>query len=120
MRVLITGAAGQVGAMIVPRLRAGGAQLRFMDLTPIHDVHTGEQLIVGSVTERELIDEAMRGVDAVVHLAGIARESTWDAIVEVNVSGTQAVLQAAVPIRARVCFIRRSWWPRSFRFRSTA
>lgn len=38
---------------------------------------------------------ACEGMDAIIHLAGLAVESTWEAMVEVNVNGTMNVLEGA-------------------------
>ncbi|HEV7360111.1 MAG TPA: NAD(P)-dependent oxidoreductase [Mycobacterium sp.] len=96
MLVLITGAAGRIGTMVRPRLRAEGVSLRLMDVVAPTDIQDGEETIVGSVTDRRGLTDAMHGVDAVVHLAGIAVEAAWDDILEANVTGTQSVLQSAV------------------------
>lgn len=39
--------------------------------------------------------EAMRGADAVIHLAGIASEAPWVDLLRVNIDGTRIVLEAA-------------------------
>jgi uronate dehydrogenase len=38
---------------------------------------------------------ACDGVDAIVHLAGISSEDTWEGISDVNVQGTRQILEAA-------------------------
>jgi uronate dehydrogenase len=96
MLVLITGAAGRIGTMVRPRLRAEGVSLRLMDVVAPTDLQDGEETIVGSVTDRRVLTDAMHGVEAVVHLAGIAVEAAWDDILDANVTGTQSVLQSAV------------------------
>ena len=82
--------------MVRPRLRAEGVSLRLMDVMAPTDFQDGEETIVGSVTDRRVLTDAMHGVDTVVHLAGIAAEAAWDDILDANVTGTQSVLQSAV------------------------
>jgi uronate dehydrogenase len=89
-RVLVTGSAGSVGRMIVPLL-AAQLRVRGFDLvaTP------GADSVVGSIFEPAELDAALRGVDAIVHLAGIPGEAPWGELLRVNVDGTQRVLDAA-------------------------
>jgi uronate dehydrogenase len=95
-RVLVTGAAGSIGTDLRPRLARPGRVLRLMDLVPVPDPGPGEEVVTGSVTDRDAVAAAVVDVDAVVHLAGIPDEAPWAEIVRINVDGTQAVLDAAV------------------------
>jgi UDP-glucose 4-epimerase len=62
------------------------------------------QLIVGSILDRDLVREAMKGVDFVFHLAAMVsvQESMQkpNKCAEINIRGTAIVLEAAA--RARV------------------
>ncbi|MFJ6480559.1 MULTISPECIES: NAD-dependent epimerase/dehydratase family protein [unclassified Streptomyces] len=84
--VLITGAAGNMGRMLRQGLRH---PLRLTDSTP------DEGCEQASVTDLDAMRAAMRGASAVVHLAGITDEDSWERIVDVNVDGTRTVLEAA-------------------------
>jgi uronate dehydrogenase len=92
--VLITGAAGQIGAMLRPRLARPGRTLRLLDIAPL-TAGPGEEAVVASVTSLDAMTAACRGADAVIHLAGIPGEAPWPQIREVNIDGTQAVFEAA-------------------------
>lgn len=96
-RVLITGAAGGIGTMMRTRLRRDGRILRLLDVAPLSPAGPGEpvELVTGSVTDPETMANACREVDAVLHLGGISRESSWAATLDVNINGTQVVLEAA-------------------------
>jgi uronate dehydrogenase len=97
-RILITGSEGVVGRLMRPRLCRPGRTLRLLDVAkPESDEPpaAGEEVLVGSVTDPGLLAEACRNVDAVIHLGGISRESSWEQTVEVNVTGTHHVLEAA-------------------------
>jgi hypothetical protein len=92
--ILITGAAGQIGTMLRPRLARPGRTLRLLDtaaLTP----GPAEEAVRASVTDLAAMTGACRGASAVIHLGGIASEDTWDAIREVNIHGTYVVFEAA-------------------------
>ncbi len=94
-RVLITGAAGIVGALMRPRLARPGRVLRLLDLAPLEPAGPDEEIITGSVTDPHVMAAACCGVDALIHLGGISREDGWERIVEVNIDGTHTVLEAA-------------------------
>jgi nucleoside-diphosphate-sugar epimerase len=92
---LVTGSAGHLGEAIVRTLRAGPAQVVGLDLSA-----SGHTDIVGSVADAACVRSALRGVDAVVHTATLHKPHivthTKQQFVEVNVSGTLALLEEAV------------------------
>lgn len=94
MRILITGAAGVVATLLRPRLRREGRVLRLLDITAPSDADSDE-VLTGSVTDPETMAIACHEVDAVIHLGGHSRENSWAETVEVNVTGTQTMLEAA-------------------------
>ncbi|WP_028935887.1 NAD-dependent epimerase/dehydratase family protein [Pseudonocardia spinosispora] len=96
-RILITGAAGGIGRMMRTRMRRDGRMLRLLDLasqTPSADDEPVE-LLTGSVTDPDAMLAACEGVDALIHLGGHSRETSWAEILDVNINGTQVVLDAA-------------------------
>ncbi|MFI6926219.1 NAD-dependent epimerase/dehydratase family protein [Nonomuraea spiralis] len=94
MRILMTGAAGKVGTLLRPRLARPGRTLRLSDL---HPVGTGpdEEWVTADLADAAAMAEAMKGVDAVLHLGGQSREHPWDDIVHANVNGTHVLMEAA-------------------------
>jgi len=94
MRILMTGAAGKVGTLLRPRLAREGRTLRLSDL---HAVETGpgEEWVTADLADPAAMAEAMKGVDAVLHLGGQSREHPWADIVHANINGTQVLLEAA-------------------------
>jgi uronate dehydrogenase len=72
-----------------------GWALRSLDVVPIPDARPGEEQVVADVTDLAAMTDAARGATAVVHLAGIATESDWPAILHANIDGTYAALEAA-------------------------
>lgn len=96
IRVLITGAAGHLGSGLRSSLHEAGHRLVLLDVRPLAPAAgPGERAVVGSITDAAALASAMQGVDLVVHLAGHRRETSWDEISAVNITGTRAVLEAA-------------------------
>lgn len=93
-RILITGAAGRIGAMLRPRLARPGRRLRLLDIAPL-TANADEEVVTASVTDLDALVAACADVDAVVHLAGYPGEASWSEILSVNIDGTHAVFEAA-------------------------
>ncbi|CAG6393952.1 NAD(P)-dependent oxidoreductase [Streptomyces cocklensis] len=90
--ILLTGAAGGLGTMMRGLLPSYGYELRLLDMLPIE----GEPgAITADLADRDALREAVRGVDAIVHLAGISLESTFDKILRANIEGTYNLYEAA-------------------------
>ena len=90
--ILLTGAAGGLGTLMRGLLPSYGYELRLLDVRPIE----GEPgAITADLADREALREAVRGVDAIVHLAGISLESTFDKILRANIEGTYNLYEAA-------------------------
>lgn len=98
--ILVTGAAGHIGNVLVRELVERGEKVRALilpgeDTTSIYGLDI--EVIVGNVLDTDSLNRAMRGVDIVYHLAGIISilpdkdELMW----KVNVEGTRNVLAAA-------------------------
>jgi uronate dehydrogenase len=86
-RVLITGAAGTIGRTLRQGLQGRVGALRLLDIAPLGAPRPGEELATADVRDLEAVTEAMEGVDATVHLAGIPHEDSFDRILEANVVG---------------------------------
>ncbi|AQA11210.1 NAD(P)-dependent oxidoreductase [Streptomyces samsunensis] len=90
--VLLTGAAGGMGTLMRELLPQYGYQLRLLDQLPIE----GEpDAITADLSDRDALREAVRGVDAIIHLAGISLEAPFEKILRANIEGTYNVYEAA-------------------------
>jgi uronate dehydrogenase len=94
MRILMTGAAGKVGTLLRPRLAREGRTLRLSDIHPL-EPGPGEEWVTADLADADAVAEAMKGVDAIVHLGGQSREHPWADIVHANINGVQVLLEAA-------------------------
>ncbi len=97
MKVLVTGAAGFLGYHTCKHFLDKGAEVRGIDLTAFDypDLAGRVRFFQGDIRDRGLLEEAARGVDAVVH--GAAALPLWSRaeIYSVNVGGTRNVLEVA-------------------------
>jgi uronate dehydrogenase len=96
--VLITGAAGTIGAMLRRSLARPGRHLRLLDVATQEPLAPGEdaELVVGSFLDAAVMANACRGAVVVVHLGGLStNEFEWDEYLDVNINGTYVVLEAA-------------------------
>ncbi len=92
--VLVTGAAGLLGRLVVRELLAHGHSVRGLDR------RAGEADIewhVGDVTDPQFVQRAMAGVDAVLHIAAVPNIWSGDGqtIMRVNLLGAYTVFEAA-------------------------
>jgi uronate dehydrogenase len=93
-KVLITGAAGDVGSHLRREL-SGRYHLRLADVRPIAKPARGEEFIRADVTRLKEVLAVTKGVDAIVHLAGFAVEGPWETILASNIEGTYNLYEAA-------------------------
>ncbi|MEU6822990.1 NAD(P)-dependent oxidoreductase [Streptomyces atriruber] len=90
--VLLTGAAGGLGTLMRGLLPSYGYDLRPLDVRPLADE---PDAVTADLADREALRKAVRGTDAVLHLAGISLESTFDKILKANIEGTYNLYEAA-------------------------
>ncbi|AQX78845.1 nucleoside-diphosphate sugar epimerase [Plantibacter flavus] len=94
MTVLVTGASGMLGREVALELLRGGHRVRVLQRGP--SALTGVEEVRGSITDAAVVESAMDGVDAVVHLAAKVSLAGDPAEFErVNVAGAEVVLDAA-------------------------
>ena len=101
MKILVTGGTGFTGKALVRRLLDDGHQvvaLDFQEGLKTQELRDwGAEVVIGTVTDKEVVERCMTGVEVVHHLAAAFRQLNvpnsyyWD----VNVEGTRNVLEAA-------------------------
>lgn len=108
MRVFLTGGTGFLGGEVARLLRERGDEVRALVRDPSRAAalrRLGCEVVEGDVTDEPVLVEHCRGVQAVVHTAALAdvgvSEDRREAMVDVNVTGTERVLGAA--LSAGVC-----------------
>lgn len=91
--VLITGAAGTIGRVLLDQLRVEGVTFRSFDR--VRPSGSDGDVVVGDLTDMAAVASAMDGVDCVIHLAGIPEEAAFADLIEDNIRGTYHVFEAA-------------------------
>lgn len=94
-RILLTGAAGGLGRVLRPRLRARTTLLRLSDVAAMDAAGPGEEVQQAALEDRAAVHRLLEGIDAVVHLGGISTEQPFDDIVQANIIGTYNLYEAA-------------------------
>lgn len=98
MRVLLTGARGSIGRVVSAGL-AGRHQVRGLDLVRLEGAEPGASgyalgYVQGDCLDRDVVDRAVAGVDAVAHFAGIPSEAALPESLESHVLSTARLLDA--------------------------
>ena len=92
-QVLVTGGAGYLGAVLVPKLLARGYRVKVLDLylygedalDAVRD-HPNLEQIKGDIRDRALLEKVIPGTDAVIHLACISNDPSFELDPELGTS----------------------------------
>ena len=100
--ILVTGGAGYVGSVAVPKLLAAGHRVNVLDLYLYGDVlpaHPNLRQIKGDIRDAAVVDDAMDGCDTVIHLACISNDPSFELDPElgksINLDAFPPLLQSA-------------------------
>lgn len=93
-KVLITGAAGRIGQVLVDGLH-DRYDLRVLYNRTVLDQKYNEEVMVGNITDMDKMEAAVDGMDVVVHMAGNpSGGASFEETVEANIRGTYSVYEA--------------------------
>jgi nucleoside-diphosphate-sugar epimerase len=111
--ILVLGGAGYLGSIVVAQLLARGFKVRVLDSflfgeQPLAEArkHPNCELERGDVRDIGAVVQAMRGVDAVVHLAAIVGDQACDENKQLAMEVNRAATRMLVDV-ARGCGVRR-------------
>jgi UDP-glucose 4-epimerase len=100
MKILVTGSTGHLGEALMRTLRIRGTPVLGVDVLPSSFTD-----VVGSIADREVVDQCMRGVTQVLHAATLHKPHvathTRQEFVDTNITGTLNLLEAAVANQVR-------------------
>lgn len=107
MRVLITGAAGFIGQKLARRLSARGDRVTGLDIAAVDGHAFPGSFVRGDVRDRGAVERALRGCDAVFHLAAAHHDYGIEPATYrgVNVEGTRLLCDVMSEMAiGRLCF----------------
>ncbi len=82
--VMVTGGAGYVGSVLVPKLLQAGHKVTVLDLYLYGDTlagvadHPGLRQVRGDLRDADVVADALKGCDSVVHLACISNDPSFE------------------------------------------
>ncbi len=110
-RLLLTGAAGGLGHVLRPRLKACCDVLRVSDVAELGEAAVGEELRPVALQDRAAMLALLDTVSAVVHLGGVSTEHSFDDVLPANITGVYNLYEAV-----RLHGVRRVVFPSSNHF----
>lgn len=98
-KVLVTGSSGAVGGAAVRALLARGHYVRGLDLHPTPNL---ADMRLGDIKDAAIVNNALAGVDTVIHLAGITDDDDFiSKLLPTNIAAVYQLLHAAVHARVK-------------------
>ncbi len=95
MKILVTGSAGHLGEGLVRTLQNTNHEVISLDRLPSDFTSH-----VGSIIDRDLVTQCMKGVDAVLHTATLHKPHvsthSWQNFIDTNITGTLNLLEASL------------------------
>jgi nucleoside-diphosphate-sugar epimerase len=95
MKILLTGASGNLGAPLLKALQKNNAEVRaLVHKTPLKI--EGVETITGALNDLEVLDSATKGIDTVVHFAAVTRSNYAKDYLKVNWEGSRELHRASI------------------------
>jgi uronate dehydrogenase len=93
-KILITGAAGDVGSRLAALLR-DTYRLRLSDIRTPAGLPADADFVAADLVDKAAVARAVAGIDGIVHLGGFSVEGPWDTILNANIIGCYNLFEAA-------------------------
>ena len=93
--ILITGAAGDVGARLRRLLRGVYPRIRISDIRKPSDIGSDEEFIAADLADYGQVEKITSGIEGIVHLGGFSVEGPWETIHRSNIVGCYNLFEAA-------------------------
>ena len=94
-RLLLTGAAGNLGKELRPRLKAYCDTLRLSHRRDFGAAAEGEEIMLAALEDKAQMLALLKDVDAVVHMGGVSTEQPWETILAGNIVGMVNLYESA-------------------------
>ena len=86
-RVLLTGAAGNLGRELRQRLAGRFPVLRLSDIADMAPAGPGEEVVRCDLSDANAVAELCRDVDVILHFGGRSTEAGWETVLPANIIG---------------------------------
>jgi uronate dehydrogenase len=94
-KILVTGAAGDVGTRLRKLLPPIYPNIRWSDVRAPKDLAPGAEFVRADLAVLEQVETIVRGIDGIVHLGGFSVEGPWETILAANIVGCYNLFEAA-------------------------
>jgi uronate dehydrogenase len=94
-RLLITGAAGNLGSMLRRELVRMADVIRLSDIREFGNANDHEEIVICDLADVDAMTRLLDGVDAVVHMGGQSTEGAWETVLSANIVGAINLWEAA-------------------------
>lgn len=94
-RVLLTGAAGDIGGRLRKLLPSVYPELRFSDIKTPPDLGPDEKFVAADLAQLDQVEKVVDGVEGIIHLGGFSVEGPWETILQANIIGCRNLFEAA-------------------------
>lgn len=94
-KIVLTGAAGNMGRLLRAALPSQGIRLRSAARKPLEPHFEGEDLVHGDLRDPAFVDVLLQGIDTVVHLAGTSVERPLPEIIQNNLVALHELYEGA-------------------------
>lgn len=94
-KVLLTGAAGDIGRRLRKLLPPVYADLRLSDIKVPADLQPQEQFMPADLADLAAVEKVVDGVDGIIHMGGFSVEGPWETILQANIIGCYNLFEAA-------------------------
>jgi nucleoside-diphosphate-sugar epimerase len=101
-KVLVTGGAGYVGSVLVPKILEAGFEVSVLDLmifgeNVLDACKDKIKIIKGDIRDKSILEKSLEGIDSVIHLAAISNDPSADLdsrlSIDVNYCSTKHLLE---------------------------
>lgn len=86
-RVLVTGAAGNLGRTVRQGLAGEYELIRLTDIAEMAPAGSGEEVITCELADADGVAALCEGIDAIVHFGGQPNEADWKTVKSANIDG---------------------------------